>query len=328
MKPASRRTERPADGEGSDHGLELLPEPARGAGIAEAEGDPALRLPEDILQNPRFPAVRERQLRMTLQVYASSVFPGRLSVDAWRVLLIGHILGMACEDIDGGCTATPTELKRRMALHGLIGPRQIDVYLNRLVATGDLEIAVNPADRRMRLLRPLPPLVNWYWSFLDIYQASYSALFPERTFDLIPRREASFLPFMARVGVDDRCMANVMTALTRDPVLAAFSARGGASLLLDAALLLESQRSDQGLREADLLAYGIEFGRSRSHTRNLITLAIESGFIEESGRRRQLLRTTERLRTTMDHYIADTIRMSENTYRRAERQYLASRAAG
>ena len=327
MKTASRQSKRPADDGAAEFGISGLLQPRRLSNESE-DADITLRPAREVLENPRFPAARKRQIRETLRLYSVNVFPGRLSVDAWRVLLIGHILGMACEDMSGGDAATPTELKRRMGLHGLIGPRQIDVYLNRLVATGDLEIAVNPADRRMRLLRALPPLVNWYWSFLDIYQASYSTLFPERNFDLIPRREASFLPFMARVGGDERCMTEVMNALTRDPVLAAFLARGGASLVLYAALLLESQRPDQGLREADLLAYGIEFGRSRSHMRNLITLAIESGFIEETGRRRQLLRTTERLRATMDRYIADTIRMSENTYRRAERQYLASRAAG
>lgn len=327
MKTASRQSERPADDGAAELGIPGFLQPMRLSNESE-DADITLRPAREVLENPRFPAVRERQIRETLRVYGVTVFPGRFSVDAWRVILIGQILGMAGQDIDGGSTATPTELKRRMSFYGLFSARQIDVYLNRLVETGYLDVAVNPADRRMRLLRPLPPLMDWYWSYLDLYYHSCQALFPERSFDLVTRQEADFAPFLARVGADARSMATAMQILGRDPSLAAFFSRGSATVLLYAALHTEASRPEHIMREADLLAYSGEFGRSRSHVRNLIALAIEHGFIEEIGPRRQTLRVTDRLRTTMDHFMADTIRSSEVSYRRAERQYLASRAAG
>ena len=276
---------------------------------------------EDILLHKDFVAVRNRQIAGTLALYDLQRFPGGYAVDPWRVLLLGQIMGMVSIERDGPTTATPTELKQRMTTYGLYSPRQIDAYLSRLVQTGDLEVSVSSQDRRMRLLRPLPPLVDWYWSFLNLYHSSYRDLFPERSFNLIEHRDAGFLPFMARVGADKLSSTNSIALMTRDPAFTVFYARSSGSLIFHVALNLQIHHPGRAIREGDLLAHMARFGCSRSHLRNLIGLAIETGFFEENGSRRQDLRLTERLIATMNHYIADTIRASEWTYRRAERQY-------
>ena len=279
---------------------------------------------EEILAHPLFQEVRKRHIVNTLETCAIRNFPGSFAIDAWRVILLGQIIGMAGDDVEGGATATPTELKRRMATYGLYSARQIDAYLSRLIQTGYLEVAVHHKDRRVRLLRPLQPLVDWYWSFLEVYHLSYQTLFPDPGFELISRRQEAFLPFMARVGADRIAMANSMDLLGRDPDLAVFFSRGSGTMVLYVALFLSLEDPDRELREMDFVAYAEDFGRSRSHIRNLIELAVEKGFLRETGRRPQTLQVTPRLRETMDRYIADTIRTSERTYRRAERIYLQS----
>lgn len=283
-----------------------------------------LRSAEEVLRHPLFPEVRAALNQGTLDLYTTQRFPGGFAVDAWRVILLGHIMGMAGDDLEGGTTATPTELKQRMATYGLYSARQIDAYLSRLIQTGQVEVVVHPRDRRVRLLRPLPPLVDWYWCFVGLYCNAYHRLFPEQNFDLLRHREDGFLPFMARVGADKISMATAMETLMRDPDLAAFFSRGSATLVLHVAMGISRGDPKRGMREADFLAYAQMFGRSRSHVRNIIVLAIEKGFLEEVGRRPQTLRVTPKLIETQSRYLADTIRSSERTYRRAERGYRES----
>ncbi|WP_058636239.1 hypothetical protein [Aureimonas ureilytica] len=285
-----------------------------------------LRSAEEALHHPLFPEVRAALNRGTLDLYTTQNFPGGFAVDAWRVILLGQIMGLDGDDIEGGTAATPTELKQRMATYGLYSARQIDAYLSRLIQTGHLEVVVHPRDRRVRLLRPLPPLVYWHWCFVKLYCDACHALFPKENFDLILRREDKFLPFVARIGAGKIAMATAMELLMRDPDLAAFFGRGGATLVLHAAMHETSADPTRPLRESDLVSYAEMFGRSRSHMRNLIALAIEKGFFEEVGRRPQTLRVTPRLIETLSRYLADTIRSSERTYRRAERAYGESSA--
>ena len=307
----------------------------KGAGFASLpiieDNDPIpLRSAEEVMRHPLFLEVRATLNQGTLDLYTTQSFPGGFAVDAWRVILLGHIMGMAGNDIEGGTTATPTELKQRMAVYGLYSARQIDAYLSRLIQTGQVEIVVHPRDRRVRLLRPLPPLLDWYWSFVGLYCNAYHRLFPEHNFDLLRQRHGEFLPFMARVGADKISMASSMEIMMRDPDLAAFFSRGSASLVLHAALGISRADPQRELRETAILAYAEMFGRSRSHIRNIIDLAIEKGFFQESGRRPQTLRVTPKLIETQSHFLADTIRLSERTYRRAERAYhesLGSRQA-
>ena len=280
-----------------------------------------LRTAEELLRHPLFPKVRAELNRGTVDLYTTQRFPGGFAVDAWRVILLGQIVGLAGADIEGGTTATPTELKQRMASYGLYSARQIDAYLSRLIQTGHLEVVVPPGDRRMRLLRPLPPLIDWYWCFLELYCIAYQRLFPDRNFDLVLRRDDGFLPFMACLGADRISMTIAMELLMRDPDLAAFFSRGSASLVLHAALIMNDEHPGREMREADFLVLSDRLGRSRSHIRNIIALAIEKGFFEEVRRRPQTLRITPRLVETMRRYLADTIRASELTYRRAERAY-------
>lgn len=284
-----------------------------------------MRPVEDILSHPRFPEIRLRKIEATLATYGVDAFPGRLSAAAGRVVLISLLMGFIESDAPNAPQPTPTRLKELMARFDLYSPRQVDALLSRLVQTGYVDVVVHPRDGRVRLLRPLNPLADWYWSYLDVYYQALQALFPAPGFDLIIGRERAFLPFIARAGSEPQALAGAMKMLTRDPAVVQFQARGGGKLLLYAILQLHARAPDREIRELDLVPFGRVLGRSRSHMRNLIALAVETGFLSPVGGRQQGFQPTPALIATMDQFIADTFRSSEMAYRRAEAAFRAAK---
>ncbi|WAJ26397.1 hypothetical protein [Antarcticirhabdus aurantiaca] len=241
--------------------------------------------------------------------------------DVRRTVLIGIIsrsLGVAG---DRHSVLTPTRLKERMEAFGLYSARQVDAYLARLVATGFIEITPHPDDRRVRAIRPLEPLGLWHAAMLDLYFHPLQLLFPNPAFDLILKRDVEFLPVLGRISTDEEALATARLVLGHDPDYTALISRGSGGLLVNAVLKHLSDTGRAEMEEATIVALGTAIGRSRSHLRNLLTAAIEAGFMERAGAKGQVLRILPRLVTTAERFFADSLRTYEYTFGRAERAY-------
>lgn len=278
--------------------------------------DPAAPLTaEAILAHPRFPEARRVFITEHKKVYEPEVFPGRFGADVGRVTTLAIIVCLYANYVRGDRETWPTltKLKTTVARFGFASPRLIDTFVARLVQTGDLELRKQPDDSRMRLLCPTEKLLSWDREWMAAHYAPLDILYPEPGFPYARERDIAFQIAHAKcaIGAFDGIIAMIWSNMD----LVFFMISTSALIILLSLLDRSAAEAEHQFREADLGDLATRFGVSRSHIRNILAAAEETGFLTRPVPRKPHYRLTPRLVAAFDRFIADSLVHSDVTYR-------------
>ncbi|WP_246733248.1 hypothetical protein [Methylobacterium sp. BTF04] len=273
----------------------------------------------EILSHSKFEEAREVYIARTARVYATDVFPTRMSVDAGRVLIFGAIICLHARHDPSDRETWPTLklLKTVLVPFGLNSPRLVDDVVGRLVQTGYLELPQIAADRRLRSLQPTEKLLAWDREWIAAYHAPLDVLYPDpgyagprlrdEAFQAVQRRAAiAIFPISARI-------------LSKNPEMRFFLTMASGNDIMLALFGMGAGQPDSRIRSSSFAVIGQRFGLSRSHVRNVVRAAEERGFAARTGPRGQYVQLTPKWRAAFDRFIAETLSSSDLTYRMALR---------
>lgn len=287
--------------------------------IVRGVGEVEHATPEQMLAHPAFPEARRIFVSEHARVYEAGVFPAQFGADAGRVttlaIIVCHHAGY--DPADRATWPTLSLLKETVARFGFASPRLIDSFVARLVQTGYLERRQHPEDSRVRLLFPTENLLAWDRAWMAAHYAALEALYPVPGFGPARHGDRAFQAAHARsaIAAFDAIIAMMWSNLE---IVVFLSSTSGLIILLS---LFEMGGSDpeRRIREADLVQLAPRFAVSRSHVRNILTIAQERRFLVRSGPRDAYIHLTPHWVEAFDRFIAGSLAQSDLTYRLALR---------
>lgn len=280
---------------------------------------PPHRSAEEILAHPDFPAARALFVAEHAKVYEAGTFPAQLGADVGRVTTLAIIvcLSAAYDPADRATWPTLNRLKDTVARFGFASPRLIDDFVARLAQTGYVEMERQPEDSRVRLLKPTERLLAWDREWMAAHFAPLDHLYPDPGYGPPGRRDPAFQAVHAAAALAAFDAIIAMTWSNLEIVF--FLSATSALVILLSFFAMGGADPESRLRESDLGPLAPRFGVSRSHVRNILTVAQERGFVARFGPRNAFLRLTPRWTTAFDRFIADSLAQSDLTYRLALR---------
>jgi hypothetical protein len=286
---------------------------------APANALPAHRSVEEILGHPDFPAARALFVAEHAKVYEAGTFPAQLGADVGRVTTLAIIVCLyaAYDPIDRETWPTLARLKDNVARFGFASPRLIDGFVARLAQTGYVELERQPEDSRVRLLKPTERLLDWDREWIAAHYAPLDLLYPEPGYGSPLRRDQSFQA--AHAGAAPAAFDAIAAMMWVNLEIVFFLSATSALIILLSFFEMGGTDPEARIRETDLARLAPRFGVSRTHIRNILSVAQERGFVVRSGSRNALIHLTPRWITAFDRFIADSLVQSDLTYRLALR---------
>jgi hypothetical protein len=286
---------------------------------APAGALPAHRSVEEILAHPDFPAARRLFVAEHAKVYEAGTFPAQLGADVGRVTALAILVCLyaAYDPAERATWPTLNRLKDEVARFGFASPRLIDDFAARLAQTGYVEMERQPEDNRVRLLKPTERLLDWDREWIAAHYAPLDLLYPEPGYGPPLRRDRDFQA--AHAGAAPAAFDAIAAMMWVNLEIVFFLSATSALIILLAFFEMGGADPDSRIREGDLAHLAPRFGVSRTHIRNILSVAQERGFVVRSGPRNAFLHLTPRWMTAFDRFIADSLVQSDLTYRLALR---------
>ncbi|MFH6781957.1 MULTISPECIES: hypothetical protein [Methylobacterium] len=270
--------------------------------------DVAHRTTGEILAHPDYARIRPLYIAKINANNAADKFPGGWPAAAYRYTAVCVIVKVYAgfEPDDRSTWPTLAKVKETASAFGQSSHRQLDDVVGRLVATGHIILECPAADRRLRFLRPTEKLLAWDREQLCAYYDILQLLYPDSAYDIATRRDSVF--HLAH----RRCAPKIMTPIIRNflqqnhKFLPFLQMNHGANVMRNLALAA-SLNPENPIRETEFVGSMMKLGVSRSHIRNIITLANESEMVVRSGGRQKLLDMTPLGFKIIDRFIGDTL---------------------
>ncbi len=283
------------------------------------EALPAHRSVEEILAHPDFPAARALFVAEHARVYEAGTFPAQLGADVGRVTALAILVCLyaAHDPADRATWPTLNRLKDTVARFGFASPRLIDDFVARLVQTGYVEMERQPEDSRVRLLKPTERLLEWDRAWMAAHYAPLDLLYPEPGYGPPLRRDPAFQA--AHAGAAPAAFDAIIAMTWSNLEIVFFLSATSALIILLSLFEMGATDPEARIREADLAPLAPRFGVSRTHIRNILSVAQERGFVVRSGPRNAFITLTPRWSAAFDRFIADSLVQSDLTYRLALR---------
>lgn len=271
----------------------------------------------EVLAHPGFPQMRRHYIDSTMARYEFAGFPGGWQSTAFRVAAIGMIvcLSSAYDPEDRATWPTLTRFKEAMATLALASARQIDDFIARLVETDYVVHERVAADGRLRLLRPTDRLLAWDREVMGVYYDSLQILYPDPGYGMAVARDPEFHRIQRRVSTSylPQISGFIQDNVDLLPFLGLYQ---GVNTLMKVANQSPDVHPRPGYEQvfAELQA---KFGMSRSHIRNILSLAEEADLLTGAGSGRKDIALTPRGLAAIDRFVADTLSSSDLGYRLA-----------
>ena len=295
-------------------------DPRPDAGTVQApEKLPDHRSVDEILAHPEFPAARALFVAEHAKVYEAGTFPAQLGADVGRVTALAILVCLyaAYDPADRATWPTLNRLKDTVARFGFASPRLIDDFVARLAQTGYVEMERQPEDSRVRLLKPTERLLEWDRAWMAAHYAPLDRLYPEPGYGPPIARDRAFQA--AHAAAAPAAFDAIIAMTWSNLEIVFFLSATSALIILLSFFEMGGTDPDSRIREIDLAHLAPRFGVSRSHIRNILTVAQERGFVTRSGPRNAFIQLTPRWSTAFDRFIADSLVQSDLTYRLALR---------
>lgn len=291
----------------------------RAGSVIRGVGEVEHATPEQILAHPDFAEARRVFVSEHAKVYEAGVFPAQFGADAGRVTTLAIIVCQhaAYDPADRATWPTLSLLKETVARFGFASPRLIDSFVARLVQTNYLELRQQPGDSRVRLLFPTERLLAWDREWKAAHYAPLDVLYPDPGFEPARRRDLGFQAAHARsaVAAFDAIIAMMWSNLE----IIVFLSSTSALIILLALSEMGGSDPESRIRGSDLVHLAPRFAVSRSHVRNILTVAQERNFLVRSGPRSAYIHLTPHWVAAFDRFIAGSLAQSDLTYRLALR---------
>ena len=238
------------------------------------------------------PLARKAYLDRFLQVYSGDPFLVRLLIESARFVLyhMAVVLEAAEDPARRETWVTVGRLKQTIAMFGLASDRQIDHLIRRLCSVGFLELLPEPGDRRVRIVKPTEALKAHDREWLAAHFTPLQVLYPDHDYAPVLRRDPQFQVMFRRQATAFVSLGAEMMHFSPDMMLFMNRAAGFPVI---AALLQGAMATPDGLHAA--IPYedvGERFGVSRTHVRQLLVAAEETGLVKlhaRGGRRVEIL---------------------------------------
>jgi len=240
---------------------------------------------DDVLAHPRFPEARKLYLDRFLAVYGDDPFLVRLLIETGRFLVfhLALLLEASHDPARRETWFTVGRLKRQMATFGLgTSERQVDHLISRLRAVGFMEVLRSDEDRRVRILKPTERMLAHDRDWLAAHHAPLTVLCPHNDYSLVMQRDPAFQLLQRRTALTFAPIG--LKLLLSEPDMMLFFDRTAGHMVL--AALLHAALSDPAnphpaVPYADV---GDRFGVSRTHVRELLAAAEQSGLVKLQAR--------------------------------------------
>jgi hypothetical protein len=278
---------------------------------------------EDIVNHPRLPEARKVYLDQFLKVYAGDPFLVRLLIESGRFFVyhLAVVLEAAHDPARRETWPTVGLLKQKMAMLGMASGRHIDDLIGRLCAVGLMRSVPSHRDRRVRILSPAEKLRAHDRDWLAAHYAPLAELYPHHDYGPVMRRDLEFQKVHRRASIVFLPLGAKLMSEMPDMMLFFHRAAGYAVI----AALLQAAMT-QGDHAAVLYAdVGARFGVSRTHVRQLLMTAEETGLVKLHARSR--VEILPRLWSSHDRGMAGGMYIHDILYLAAVRAGRAARVA-
>jgi hypothetical protein len=268
-----------------------------GASLDNAEiecllgGPPRLTL-DGVINHPRLPEAHKAYLDSFLDVYGGDPFMVRLLIESGRFLvyLLIVVLESAADPARRETWPTVGLLKKRMALFGLASGRHIDHLIGRLRALDLVELRPTEQDKRVRILSAGEKLRAHDRDWLVAHFTPLAVLYPEHDYGPLMRRDPEFQKVLRRACIPFLPLGAKLLALVPETLL--FFNHAAGVMVIAALLQTALYDPDHPHAAVPYADVGDRFGVSRTHVRQMLVAAEESGLVKlhaRGGRRVEIL---------------------------------------
>jgi hypothetical protein len=260
---------------------------------------------QELLANPLFPQARKLYLDRFLDVYGQDPFLVRLLIETGRFMVFHFaiILDAAQDPARRETWFTVGRMKRQLASLGLgTSERHLDHLIARLCAVGFLRVLRSDEDRRVRLLKPTDKMLAHDRDWLVAHYTPLTVLCPANDYGPIMRRDPAFQIIHRRTALAFVPLG--LKLLVSEPDMMLFFHRVAGHMVL-AALLQAASADPHRLHAAVPYAeVGDRFGISRTHVRQLLRAAEQTGLVKLQARGGHRVEILPRLWASYDRAIA------------------------
>lgn len=260
---------------------------------------------DEVLSHPRFAEARKLYLDRFLALYGADPFLVRLLIETGRFLVfhLAIILDASHDPARRETWFTVGRLKQQIAMLGIgASERQVDHLISRLRTVGFLEVLPSDEDRRVRLLKPTATMLAHDRDWLAAHYAPLTVLCPHNDYSLVMNRDPAFHLVQRRTSLDFVPIG--LRLLMSEPDMMLFFDRAAGHMVLAALLQTALSEPDNPLPAVPYADVGDRFGVSRTHVRELLERAEESGLVKLQARGGHRVEILPRLWTSYDRGIA------------------------
>ncbi len=259
----------------------------------------------DVLAHPRFAEARGLYLERFLGVYGDDPFLVRLLIETGRFLVfhLAVILDAGHDPADRATWFTVGRLKQQMAAFGMgTSERQVDHLVGRLREVGFIDVLRSDEDRRIRILKPTEKMLAHDRDWLAAHHAPLTVVCPHNDYGLAMRRDPAFQLAQRRTSLEFAPVG--LRLLLSEPDQMLFFDRAAGHMVL--AALLQAALGDPATPHAAVpyAEVGDRFGVSRTHVRQLLVAAEDTGLVKLHARGGHRVEILPRLWASYDRGIA------------------------